>query len=114
MQGVEEGRDKAHSDGPMPRITGHFYVAAAIMAALFALMGCEQPDGAQQEATGRTIVMAARGWQEWPTEAALPACEWDRTGSFHLVTPCEEEGGLVYYRNPWVPKRWTATQRREL
>lgn len=68
----------------------------------------------QQEALGRTIVMAARGWQEWPTEPALPLCEWDRTGNYYLVTPCASEEGLISYRSQWVPRRWSAAQQKDL
>lgn len=72
-----------------------------------------QPDYSQEQ-VGRSIVMVARGWTSWPTEAALSACEWDPTGNFHLVTPCEDESGLVFYRNPWMPKKWKPWQRSEL
>lgn len=68
----------------------------------------------REERTGRAIVMAARGWDAWPTEPALPLCEWDSTGNFHLVTPCEDESGIVFYRNLWVLKRWKPWQRSEL
>lgn len=73
----------------------------------------EQPDHSQEQ-MGRTIVMVARGWELWPTEAALPVCEWDPTGNFHLIVPCEDESGLVFYRNPWSPRKWKPWQRSEL
>lgn len=113
MQGIAEWATEAHHARQTPmrvRVEGIALVAGCcLLIAAFAIFR-PQTD---QEAIGRSIVMAARGWHEWPTEAALPACEWDPTGNYHLVTPCETEG-LVFYRNPWIPKRWAIEQRREL
>lgn len=114
MQGIAEWATEAHHARQTPmRVRAEGIALVAGCCLLIAASAIFRPQ-ADQEAIGRTIVMAARGWQEWPKEPALPACEWDATGNFHLVTPCEEDGGLVFYRNPWIPKRWATTQRREL
>lgn len=114
MQGIAEWAGEVHDSHRTPmkvRIEGIMLVVGC--CALIASSAAIRPE-INQETIGRAVVMAARGWQEWPKEPALPACEWDATGNFHLVTPCEEDGGLVFYRNPWIPKRWATTQRREL
>ena len=92
----------------------HAGVAIVCLALIVGLIYLDQHAERHEEEMGRAIVMAARGWQEWPAEAALPLCEWDPTGNYHLVTPCEAEGGLVYYRNGWSPKRWGLAQRKEM
>lgn len=92
----------------------HSVIAVVCLAFIVAFVISDQHAERHEEAIGRAIVMAARGWQQWPADPALPACEWDPTGSYHLVTPCEADGGMVYYRNGWSPKRWGPTQRKEM
>lgn len=89
-------------------------LVATVLIFFSGVLLTQAPQVNEQEATGRVIVMVARGWSEWPTEPALPSCEWDKTGSYHLITPCEAEGGMVYYRNGWPSKRWAPTQRKEM